>query len=86
MERAIFSTFKGTICPHIPLLYDVLTISLADQKICCIDILTQSKFVMDLPITRILLISIKRRTNLLLQGDHSGCAKPPVDINTKVPL
>ena len=78
MERAIFSTFKGTICPHIPLLCDVLTISGADRKICCIDILTQSKYVMDLPITRTLLISIKRRTNLLLQGDHSGCVKPPL--------
>ena len=23
---------------------------------------------------------------ILLQGDHSGCAKPPVDVETKVPF
>ena len=27
-----------------------------------------------------------KRQNYNLQGDHSGCVKPPVDIKTKVPF
>ena len=27
-----------------------------------------------------------QRVALIVQGDHSGCVKPPVDIKTKVPF
>ena len=29
-------------------------------------------------------VTIKTKLMEALQGDHSGCVKPPVDINTKV--
>ena len=53
------------------------------------EVLAQVQFVQAFGVTArqwILMLTISRASYINVQGDTSGCAKPPVDFKTKVPL